>query len=71
MPKETKTKPTPRRNKPRYLAQIEAWRKKNTTSFSIRLNKISQSHIIAKLNSQPNKTEYIANLIEEDIKHGS
>lgn len=45
-----------------------AFSKEHYRSFSIRLKKTEHADVISKLESVPNKNEYIASLILSDIK---
>lgn len=49
---------------------VARYKKKHHRGITISLNKESKKHILDKLDSVPNKTEYICKLIEEDISKG-
>lgn len=54
---------------PEYtLRAIRKYRKKAMRSISISLHKKNKADVLEKLDSVPNKTEYIVNLIRDDIK---
>ena len=44
---------------------------RKTVQVIFRLRKDADADIIARLSSVPNKTEYIRNLIQEDIREGA
>ena len=46
------------------------WAKENTKLVNFRFNLETDKEILDKLNSVPNKTEYVKGLIVEDIKKG-
>ena len=58
---------TARQAKKNALAANERWRSSHTKIVNIRLNIESDSDVISKLDSVPNKTDYIRSLIREDI----
>ena len=57
--------------KERKLAAFRAtdkWRKKHMTRVVMRLRNEEDADVIAKLESVPNKIEYIRSLVREDMK---
>ncbi len=50
------------------IKRSNEWNKKNLKSVTIQLNKVSDSDVIEKLNSVPNRTDYIRQLIRKDLK---
>lgn len=48
--------------------RIMKWTKDNTKQFIIRLNILNDEDVINKLESVPNKVQYIRDLIKKDIK---
>ena len=54
----------------KYLASQKRYHKENTQLFTIRLMKVSDQDIIEKLDSVPNKSGYVKDLIRKDIKKG-
>jgi hypothetical protein len=51
----------------RYSAKSSEWRKANTKSFCIQLNKENDADIIEFLTKKDNKQRYIINLIRKDM----
>ncbi len=51
-------------------AARERWRKANTKIVNIRFRLDEDKEVLAKLDSVPNKADYIRNLILNDIKQG-
>ena len=49
---------------------VARYKKKHHRGITISLNKENKKHILDKLDSVPNKTEYICRLIDEDMKNG-
>ena len=49
---------------------VDKWKKGNTKSFSLMFMFKSDADIIAKLESVPNKTDYVRQLIRADINPG-
>lgn len=47
---------------------VKKYQKKNTKAFSVRFNKNTEPEIVDKLESQENVTNYVRNLIREDLK---
>ena len=57
--------------KERKLAAFRAtdkWRKEHMTRVVMRLRNKEDADVIAKLESVPNKVDYIRNLVSEDMK---
>ena len=70
--KKVGRKPLPKRQLVKnQRAQHTQWSKENTRAFAVRLHKKYDAEVIAKLDSQDNKAQYIKQLIEKDIKEGN
>lgn len=53
----------------RDMDKMYAWRKLNLKRYSFDLNKVTDKDVYDHLEKQPNKRDYIINLIKEDIKN--
>ena len=62
-----KKKYTPRQRLDALNAYNQSYKKKHYRAFSIQLNVDNCADVISKLESVPNKTDYIAALIRADI----
>ena len=66
MPRKSKEQ----EKKERQYKKQNDWNKVNTKTFLLKLSKDKQSKLIAFLEAKPNKSGYIASLIENDMKAG-
>ena len=53
---------------PERVRQIRDWQRKNTRCYHLRYNLVADADIVAALDSQKNKAEYIRELIRKDLK---
>lgn len=73
MPKKKETrgrKPlelTPKKKKEYVLDRDNSWKKKHTRCINVRFNIENDKEILEKLDSVPNKADYIRKLILNDI----
>ncbi len=59
---------TERQARDAMVKRHSAWQKKNCRNVMLRFFLKSDADVIAKLDSVPNKTEYVRSLILKDIK---
>ncbi len=59
---------TERRKKLAHQEQVNKFNKNCTTSFAFRFHNMNDQEVINKLNSVPNKVDYVRQLILQDIK---
>ncbi len=59
---------TEKQRKKAILTRINHWHQANTRCISVRYNLINDIEILNKLDSVPNKADYIRKLILNDIK---
>lgn len=52
----------------RYSAKSNEWRKANTKTFTIQLNKENDADVIEFLSTKKNRQRYIIDLIRKEIK---
>lgn len=61
---------TAKQRKANALVANERWRKANTKIVTVRFRLEEDKNVLEKLDSVANKTDYIRNLIINDIKQG-
>lgn len=61
---------TAKQRKTNALVANERWRKANTKIVTVRFRLEEDKNVLEKLDSVANKTDYIRNLIINDIKQG-
>ncbi len=59
---------TERRKRLAHQKQVSKFHKKWMTSFTFRFHNVNDEEVINKLNSVPNKVDYVRQLILQDIK---
>ena len=58
---------TERKKKLAHQEQVNKFNKNSTTSFAFRFHNVNDEQVIDKLNSVPNKVDYVRQLILKDI----